>query len=93
MAKKLGLAITSLVLGIASIPLLFLYGAGFLFGIAALVLGIIALNQIKKQKKEGKGMAIAGIATGGFSILVCIIAIVVVILLYAMTNLATGALA
>ena len=58
-----GLAITSLVLGI----LAFLSGwffMGFVFGIAAVILGIIGL-----KKPGGKGMSIAGIVTGGLGAL------------------------
>jgi hypothetical protein len=91
--KTSSLAITSLVLGIVSIPLLFLWGIGTLFGIAALVLGIIALNRINKTKSSGKGMAIAGIATGGFTLLVALILVIVIIAYYAMSTLTAGSLA
>jgi hypothetical protein len=60
-----GLAVTSMVLGIVSIVSL----TGFLLGIPAIVLGIIALN-----KKSGeKAMSIVGIATGAFSTLISIL--------------------
>ena len=58
-----GLAITSLVLGILA-TLSGIFFIGGLFGIAAIVLGIIAL-----QKKVGKGMSITGIITGALGIL------------------------
>ncbi|HKQ78857.1 MAG TPA: DUF4190 domain-containing protein [Blastocatellia bacterium] len=63
-----GLAITSLVLGIISIPTLGLLGVG---AIVALVLGSIALRRIKKEPAiyGGKGMAIAGIITSVVSLL------------------------
>jgi type II secretory pathway pseudopilin PulG len=66
--KRNGLAIASLVLGIISIPTLGLLGVG---AIIALVLGSIALNRIKKDPAthSGKGMAIAGIITSAFSLL------------------------
>jgi len=66
--KTLGLAIASLVLGCFFwIPLL-----GLLLGMAALIMGIVALVQINKNKAvlKGEGMAIAGIVMGSLSILV-----------------------
>jgi type II secretory pathway pseudopilin PulG len=63
-----GMAIASLVLGILSIPTLGLLVVG---AIMAIVLGVIALNRIKKEPATygGKGMAIAGIITSGLSLL------------------------
>jgi len=63
-----GLAVASLVLGIISIPTLGLLGVG---AVTAIVLGAIALNRIKKEPAihGGKGMAIAGIITSAFSLL------------------------
>ena len=63
-----GLAVTSLVLGIISIPTLGVLGVG---AITAIVLGSIALNRIKKEPAThgGKGMAIAGIITSAVSLL------------------------
>jgi len=63
-----GLAVTSLVLGIISIPTLGLLVVG---AITAIVLGAIALNRIKKEPAThgGKGMAIAGIITSAVSLL------------------------
>src|SRR5687767_12199051 len=63
-----GLAVASLVLGIISIPTLGLLGVG---AIAAIVLGVIALNRSKKEPAThgGKGMAIAGIITSVVSLL------------------------
>jgi type II secretory pathway pseudopilin PulG len=62
-----GLAVTSLVLGIISIPTLGLFVVG---AIVAIVLGSIALNRIRKEPAiyGGKGMAIAGIITSGVSL-------------------------
>ncbi|HVT80688.1 MAG TPA: DUF4190 domain-containing protein, partial [Phycisphaerae bacterium] len=70
--KTSGMAITSMVLGIVSIPLMCIWGAGILTAIPAIILGIIAMSSINKnpQQATGKGMAIAGIATGAGSFLV-----------------------
>jgi len=60
-ARK-GLAITSVVLGILSIPTL---GLCFVGAIAGITLGIIALNKAKANPAEfgGRGLAIGGITT------------------------------
>lgn len=65
--KTLGLAVASLVIGcLFWFPLL-----GILFGLVALILGIIALVKINKDKEhlKGEGMAIAGIVMGALSVL------------------------
>ena len=63
-----GLAITSLVLGIISIPTLGLLEVG---AVTAIVLGAFALSRIRKEPAVygGKGMAIAGIITSAVSLL------------------------
>jgi len=63
-----GAAIASLTLGILSIPTL---GLLFIGGILGLVLGIVALNNIKREPERytGRGLAIAGIVTSGISLL------------------------
>jgi hypothetical protein len=52
------LAIASLSLGVAQIV------ASILTGIPAIVLGFIALNQIRQTGEDGRGMAITGIVLG-----------------------------
>jgi type IV pilus assembly protein PilA len=66
--EKKGLAVTSLVFGILSIPTMSCLGVGAL---VAIVCGIIALVKAKNEPNlyGGKGMAIAGIVTGGLSFL------------------------
>lgn len=59
-----GLAIAAMVVGIISLVLAWVPFIGFFGGIAAVIMGIIAL-----KKTVGKGMSIAGIATGAISIL------------------------
>jgi hypothetical protein len=78
-----GLAITSLVLGIVSLPLLSCYGAGIPFGIAAVITGLISRNQIKASNgmQSGEGMALAGIITGGVGAVLIGGAIVVIAIL------------
>ena len=64
--EKKGLAITSLVFGILSIPTLGCLGVG---AVVAIVCGIIALNRTKSEPGVygGRGMAIGGIVTGALS--------------------------
>jgi len=59
-----GLAVAAMVVGIVALVLAWVPFVGFAGGIAAIVLGIIAL-----KKTSGKGMSIAGIVTGAISIL------------------------
>lgn len=57
----IGIAIASMVCGIISILCCCMWLFGMLLSIAAIVLGIVAIV----QKYDGKGMAVAGIVTGG----------------------------
>jgi hypothetical protein len=66
-----GLATASMILGVIGLFTgLFCFGP--IPGIAALILGVIALNQINRspQTSTGKPLAMVGMITGGLSILV-----------------------
>lgn len=63
-----GLAIASLVLGI-----LWLFWVGSLVG---LILGLVALRQIKNRNQRGRGIAIAGIVLGILGLVVLVIGII-----------------
>lgn len=72
--KTNALSIVSLVTGILGILssclsffLLFPLICAGLFSPAALITGIIGLNQIKKHGEQGRGMAIAGTIMGGLN--------------------------
>lgn len=71
--KPGGLAIASLVLGILSLVTCCI-GIGAVFGLAAIILGAVSLYQ-----KKGKGLAIAGIITGGFGLVLGIIGIIYIV--------------
>jgi hypothetical protein len=45
----------------------------WLGSIAGIVLGIVAINQIKQSREDGQGLAIAGIAIGALSLIVGVI--------------------
>lgn len=60
------------------LAILSLVGA-FVFSLAGLVLGIIALKQIKQTGEKGRGLALAGIIISSLSIVISIISIIVII--------------
>ena len=62
------MALTSMILGIAGLPLVLCFGAGGLLGLIGLILGIVSINKSPGQF-SGKGFAITGIVTGGVSLL------------------------
>lgn len=70
---NLGFSIASMICGIISIICCCLYTFSIILAIVAIVLGVIAL----RGKYEGKGMAIAGIVTGGIGLLIWIIILAV----------------
>ena len=82
-AKSNGLGIAALVLGILSIPAAFFVGAGIVFGLLAIIFGIIGLRRVKARRADNKGMAIAGLITG---IIGALLSIVVIALLVFVTT-------
>ena len=72
-----GLAIASMVLGIVSIPLSCCC-IGLITGIVGIVLGFIAINQIKNSNfsQKGKPFALSGIILGFISIALVIMVII-----------------
>ncbi|MBS45236.1 MAG: DUF4190 domain-containing protein [Nocardioides sp.] len=59
-----GMAITALVLGILAVLSFWTVLGGIVFGLIAIVLGIIGASRAKKGKAGGRGMSIAGAITG-----------------------------
>ncbi|MDD9153350.1 MULTISPECIES: DUF4190 domain-containing protein [Plantibacter] len=53
------------------------------FGVVGLVLGIIALGQIKRTGEQGRGLALAGTIVSGVSVLAGIVVIIFYILIFA----------
>jgi len=71
--KNNGMAVGAMATGIAGIPLSCCCGIfGAVAGVVAVVLGIIANNQISSRGGKGKGMALTGIITGGVGVLIAI---------------------
>ena len=72
--------IVSLVLGILSLLLICCYG-GFYFGLAAMIIGFIGMNNANKnpQAYGGKGLALAGLILGGVSFIGTILLVIIAI--------------
>ena len=78
------MAIGSLVASVLAIPLAFACGVfGVLAAIVGVVLGIVAINQIKQSGEEGRGLAIAGIVVGAVTLVLAVILVIVGIGWYA----------
>ena len=60
------------------LAILSLVGA-FVFSLAGLVLGIIALKQIKQTGEQGRGLALAGIIISSIAIVLAIIYVIVIV--------------
>jgi Domain of unknown function (DUF4190) len=73
-----GLAIGSMITSIVGIPLTLMCFIGILASIVGLVLGAVALNQIKGTNQQGRGFAIAGIAVGAATLVLVLVLIVIV---------------
>ncbi|GBE64311.1 hypothetical protein MFM001_07730 [Mycobacterium sp. MFM001] len=75
-----GMAIGSLTTSIAGIflgvPLTFFCYLGLLIPLVGVVLGVVALNQIKHTHQQGRGLAIAGIAVGATTFALLVLAII-----------------
>ncbi len=89
--KNSGMAIASFVLGLCSLPLGWIPFLGQIISILAIVFGIIALNQIKKNKKlSGKPFAIWGIVLGSLWLAIFIITIIAGIVWVVVKNVGEG---
>lgn len=65
-----GFAVASMVLGIIGICTFWL-GVGVITSVIAVIFGLITLCS-NTRRKQGKGMAIAGLATGGFALAITV---------------------
>jgi Domain of unknown function (DUF4190) len=76
--KNNTLAVASLICGVAQFVLWFLFGLGFFSAIAALILGLVSMRQLKQRAEGGRGMAIAGVVLGALGILGGILLVIVI---------------
>jgi len=74
-----GVAVAALIIGILSL-LTSWFVLGGLGGIVALILGIIGLSRVKKNRSGGRGMAITGIVTGALAMVVAVVVFFVAVL-------------
>jgi hypothetical protein len=64
-----GISVASLVCGLAQFLLwFFLLVPGFIAALLGLVLGVVALGQIRRRGEIGRGMALTGILLGGLGV-------------------------
>ncbi|SDH90214.1 protein of unknown function [Alteribacillus persepolensis] len=76
-----GKAITSLVLGIVSLVMVFLFVViSPILSIVGLVFGIIALKEIKRTEQNGRGLAIAGNICSVVGLILSVIIIVFLVI-------------
>jgi hypothetical protein len=54
----------AMVLGIASIPLIFVFTLGLPFGVAAIVFGVLGLRSYRQGSADNRGQSITGIVCG-----------------------------
>ncbi len=65
-----GLGIAAMVVGIVALVLSWIPFLGLLLAIVALVLGVLGLRKANRGEATNKGMAIAGLATGGVALII-----------------------
>lgn len=63
-ARTNGLAIASMVLSLVGVALLCAWGAGGLPALLGVIFGHVARGQIRRERTEGGGMAMAGLVIG-----------------------------
>lgn len=79
-----GLAISSLIIGIISLPFGFTVFVGIILGILAIILGALGNKKAKDEPNVGgKGMAIAGLVMGIISIVIAILVVTLFATLFA----------
>ncbi len=79
---KNGLGIAALVLGILALLSTITIVGGLLFGLIAIILGIIGRGRVKRGEADNGGMALAGIILGAISMVLSIVFIVAGVALF-----------
>lgn len=70
------LGLVSMILGIASIPLLCCFGLGIPVGIAAVVLGFLGKSKVDQGLATNRGQVLAGLICGGIATAFGLIAVI-----------------
>jgi hypothetical protein len=84
--QRSGLALTGMILGIIGLVTSIFYIGGVI-GIIGLIFSIIGIRQVNRHRRPGKGMAIAGLVTSIFAIIINAIEIIAIIwFIHATTN-------
>jgi hypothetical protein len=73
-----GMAVTALVLGIIALLSCWTIIGGILFGLIAVVLGIVASRRARRGEAGGRGMAITGIVLGLLGLVLSVVIVVVI---------------
>jgi Domain of unknown function (DUF4190) len=76
-ARRSGRAMTSLILGIISIPAGLIPIAAWVLGVVAIVLGATARSDIRRNGLMGESQAIAGMVCGALGIVIGVIIFIV----------------
>ncbi|WP_040793093.1 DUF4190 domain-containing protein [Nocardia paucivorans] len=80
--RSRGMAVTALVLGIVALLGFWTVIGGILFGIAAVVLGLIAFLRARRGRASGGAMAMVGLVLGLLSLIGVIVALVLTLNVY-----------
>ena len=74
-------AVTALVIGLIALPATLIPGLGLVLAAAAVVLGLVARSRIRTSRRDGDGVAIAGLVIGLVALLIALIVTVVSVVL------------
>ena len=69
-APRNGLGITALVLGVVGLLSFWSVLGGIVFGVAAVIIGIVARGRVKRGEANNGGIAVAGIVLGAVAVVV-----------------------
>jgi hypothetical protein len=70
-------AVTALVIGLIALPTTLIPGLGLVLAAAAVVLGLVARSRIRTSRRDGDGVAIAGLVIGLVALMIALVVTVV----------------
>ena len=70
-------AVTALVIGLIALPTTLIPGLGLVLAAAAVVLGLVARSRIRTSRRDGDGVAIAGLVIGLVAMMIALVVTVV----------------